>query len=245
MSSITVHSTVGKNTTAATSRVQNHAGPGPNSQPPASKASSDGGTRLRRRLSKIFHTRQGARAGWVAASPSIRLARRSGHARQQPAGKLPVAAYPAMAPAGLDGVTGRMLFDEFDIGHQRRTRIAAFQQVVTEDEILRKASIDGLTKRVHIVDALADERPLPEHILVDIRYLARVGIDARLAREQFGEARLACTGQADRRARLQDRVAFDDASLAGIVDRPIERMRDGCRSGCGPRRAAVACRYPG
>jgi hypothetical protein len=48
---------------------------------------------------------------------------------------------------------------------------------VTENAILRKASIDGLAKRVHVVDALADERPLPEHILVYIRYLAAVGID--------------------------------------------------------------------
>src|SRR5450830_2054457 len=56
ISSIAVPSMVGKNTTPVTTRVQNHAGPGPNSQPPTSNASSDGDTRLRRRLSKIFHT---------------------------------------------------------------------------------------------------------------------------------------------------------------------------------------------
>jgi len=56
MSSITVPGKVGRNTTAATSWVQNQVGPGPNSQPPASKASSDGRTRLRRRLSAIFQT---------------------------------------------------------------------------------------------------------------------------------------------------------------------------------------------
>ena len=103
---------------------------------------------------------------------------RSGHAREQPAGNLPVAAYPAVPPAGLYGVTGRMIFNKVDIGHQRRTGIPAFQQVVTENEILRKASIDDLTECVHVVDALADERPLSKNILVDIRYLARIGIDA-------------------------------------------------------------------
>ena len=71
-----------------------------------------------------------------------------------------------------------MLFNEVDIGHQCRTRISAFQQVVTENEVLRKASIDGLTKSVYIVDAFTDERPLREKILVDIRYLARLRIDA-------------------------------------------------------------------
>src|SRR5674476_1544026 len=37
---------------------------------------------------------------------------------------------------------------------------------------------------------------------------------------------MACTGEADRSAWLQDRVAFDNASLVGIVHRPIQRMGD-------------------
>ncbi len=81
-----------------------------------------------------------------------------------------------------------MFFNQVDIGHQRRTGITAFQQVVTENEVLRKAAIDGLAKRIHIVDAFADERSFTENILVDIRDFARVGIDARLAREQLGKA---------------------------------------------------------
>jgi hypothetical protein len=71
-----------------------------------------------------------------------------------------------------------MLFNDVDIGHKCRTRIPAFHQVVTENEIFREASINGLTKRIHIVDALTDKRPLPENILIDIRNLTRVGIDA-------------------------------------------------------------------
>src|SRR5665647_2723940 len=59
---------MGRNNTLATSRVQNHTGPGPNSQPPASRASSDGGTRLRLRLSKIFHTSKAVSwFGWRSA----------------------------------------------------------------------------------------------------------------------------------------------------------------------------------
>jgi hypothetical protein len=71
-----------------------------------------------------------------------------------------------------------MLFDEFDIAHQRRARVAAFQQVVAENQMLREAPVDGLAKGVHIVDPLADERAFAEHILVDIRHFARVGVDA-------------------------------------------------------------------
>ena len=93
-----------------------------------------------------------------------------------------------MSPAGLNGVTGRMLFNEIDIGHQRRTRIATFQQIVAENEILRKASIDGLTKRIHIVDALADERTLAEYILIDVRDFPCIRIDTRLTCEQLRKA---------------------------------------------------------
>src|SRR4030066_215534 len=132
MSSITADSRVGRHTTATTSRVHTHAGP--NSHPPASKASSAGATRLRRRMSKSFHSDR-AESGFACRFPFAPFGPGGARpARQQPAGKLPVAAYPAVAPAGLDGIAGRMLLDEVDIGHQRRTRIAAFQQGGTEEE---------------------------------------------------------------------------------------------------------------
>ena len=126
-----------------------------------------------------------------------------------------------------------MLLNQIDIGHQGRPGIAAFQQVVTENEIFRKTPIDGLPKGVHIVDALADERPLAENILVDVRHLAGVGIDARLAHEQLGESGLAGTGQADRSARLQNRIAFDNAPFTGIVNRSIEGMGQVADQGAG------------
>jgi len=56
ISSIKVDSRGGRNTTATTSRVHTHRGLEPTSHPPTSRASSAGATRLRRRLSKIFHS---------------------------------------------------------------------------------------------------------------------------------------------------------------------------------------------
>ena len=88
----------------------------------------------------------------------------------------------------LRSVTGRMLFNEVNICHQCRARIAALQQVVTQNEIVRKAPINGLAKRIHIIDTFANKRPLSEVILIDIRYFTGVGIDARFAREQFRES---------------------------------------------------------
>ncbi len=93
-----------------------------------------------------------------------------------------------MTPAGLDDVTTGMLLDEVDIAHQGRACIPAFQQVVAQNEIFRKPTIHGLAKRINVIDALADERALPESILVDIRDLAGIRIDTRVTGEQPGES---------------------------------------------------------
>ncbi len=81
-----------------------------------------------------------------------------------------------------------------------------------------------LREGVHVVDALADERPFAEQILVDVRNDARVGVDARVAREQAHEPGSAGARQADADARLQDAVAVDDAAAGRIEHRPIERV---------------------
>ena len=72
MNSIKVDSKGEMNTIITTSRLQNHAGPGPNSQPPISRANSAGDTRLRRRLSKSFHLDKAESGfGWrLAFDPS-------------------------------------------------------------------------------------------------------------------------------------------------------------------------------
>ena len=62
-----------------------------------------------------------------------------------------------MSPTDIDSITVWVFLNKIDIGYQRRSSIAAFQQIMTENEILRKASINGLTKGIHIVDALADK----------------------------------------------------------------------------------------
>ncbi len=77
--------------------------------------------------------------------------------RKQPTCKLPIASYPTVSPTSFYGITGRMLFNEIDIGHQSATRIAALQQIVTENKILGKTPIDSLTKGIYIVNTLTDE----------------------------------------------------------------------------------------
>ncbi len=62
-----------------------------------------------------------------------------------------------MATADLDGIAIGVLLDQIDIGHQRRAGITAFKQIVTENQVIRKTAINGLTERIYIIDTLADK----------------------------------------------------------------------------------------
>ena len=52
---------------------------------------------------------------------------------------------------------------------------------MAEDPVLGKAAAERPLERVDVVDALADERALAEHVLVDVGDGARVRVDARIA----------------------------------------------------------------
>ena len=88
-------------------------------QPSSSRSVNAGGTRLRRRLSKIFH-RDSPESGFLR-----RRAAGPGNARQQPPGNLPVAADPAVAPAHVGDVAGRIFLVQLHVAQQPGARVAA------------------------------------------------------------------------------------------------------------------------
>src|SRR5688572_3287835 len=118
-----------------------------------------------------------ARTGSIGACP--------GHAAQQPAGDLPVAADPAVPAAHVRAVARRILLVQLDIAQQPGARITAFQQVVAENAVLRKASLERALERIDVIDALADERAFAEEILVRVGNGARVRVDAGLRAEEL------------------------------------------------------------
>src|SRR3990172_11412433 len=110
-----------------------------------------------------------------------------GRAGQQPPGDLPVAADPTVTPAHVGTEAHRIALVELDVSDKSRPRVAAFQEVVAEDQILGEAAAKRALEGVHVEDALAGERPLAEDVLVDVGDGARVGVDARLAAEEAAE----------------------------------------------------------
>ena len=113
------------------------------------------------------------------------------------------------------------------IAQQSRAGVAAFEKIVAKNAIFREAPANCLLEGIDVVDSLADERSFSEHVLVDIRDRARIGVDARLAPIQARIARAVGRREADRHARLQDAVARADAPFRGIVAGAIQRVRHG------------------
>jgi hypothetical protein len=114
---------------------------------------------------------------------------------------------------------------ELDVAQQSGARDVSLEQVVAQDPVLGKTSVQRLLEGVDVVNSLADERALVEQVLVDVGNRACVGVDPRLTTVQSRVPGSSRPGQARADARLQDSVAADDELAVGIELRPVQRMR--------------------
>jgi hypothetical protein len=62
-----------------------------------------------------------------------------------------------MAPAHISMITSRKILKQLHVADEGRSRIAAFEQIVAQDSVLRKSSAYGALESIHIVDSFADE----------------------------------------------------------------------------------------
>ena len=108
------------------------------------------------------------------------------------------------------------------LAEQARPGESAFDKVVTENAVVRKTGAGGTLEGVHVVDALADEGPLAEQVLVHVGHASGIGVDARFATEQFGIGRQFGAGQSHTHQGLKNAVARDHALPGGIVHRMVE-----------------------
>ena len=106
-------------TIPTTAKVQNHGARKTIQRREASSPPTPKATRLRRRLSKIFH-RDSIESGLCGAG--------QGNALPQPARNLPVASNPAVPAVHVRPVARRVFLVELDITYQLGTRVAPFQQ---------------------------------------------------------------------------------------------------------------------
>ncbi len=118
-----------------------------------------------------------------------------------------------------------MVLVERRVAHEPGARVAAFEQIVTEDAIIGKPMVQRLLEGIDLVDALADERAFTEQILIDVGDAAGIRVEAGLAAMQLCVTRSVRAGQACCHTRLQDAVTFNHPSLRNVVARAIQRMR--------------------
>ncbi len=76
----------------------------------------------------------------------------------------------------LDIVTRGKFLDYFDIGDQCSARMCAFQQIVTKNGVFRNPAGQRRLERIDVVYSLADEGPLFEQILIDVRDRISIGV---------------------------------------------------------------------
>jgi hypothetical protein len=121
----------------------------------------------------------------------------------------------------------RKLLEQFDIADKSATRKAALEKIVTEDRVLRRPSSERCFESIDLVQSLAGEGAFAKEVLIDVRDLERVRVDAGMAGEELLEARSADPrGQRRRDAGLQDPVAFGDAA-ARAGHWSVQRVREG------------------
>jgi hypothetical protein len=144
-------------------------------------------------LSKSFHC-DSIESGFPAACCPPRQSRPE-RACAATTRQLPIAANPAVAPAHVGAVADRVILVQLHIAQQSRAGVAAFEKIVAKDAILGEAPAKRLLEGIDVVDSLADERAFAEHVLVDIRDRARIGVDARLAAIQARIARAVRPGR--------------------------------------------------
>ncbi len=129
-----------------------------------------------------------------------------------------------------------ILLEQHDIADQSGSGVSALEQVVAENAVFRQPPVDGLPEHVHVINPLADKRPLLEHVLVNVGYGVGVGVDAGLAGEEPCESGPARAGYADANARLKDAVSLGHAPELLVIVRAIQGVSH--RSDKLPRRIA-------
>ena len=132
-----------------------------------------------------------------------------------------------MLTRGVDGVAGRVVLDQFDIGGQGGTRVGPFEEIVAEHGVLADAVLERRLHGVDVVEPLAGEAALAEHVLIEVGHGEDVWVHAAVDRTDALEERSLVAGRQRRRhARLQDAIAGNDAPGQRIEHGAVQRVAE-------------------
>src|SRR5579863_4797879 len=86
----------------------------------------------------------------------------------KPFHNLPIAPQPAMLPAAISAVVRRVVLNYGDVGCQSDSCVGAFNQIVAQQRIPRKSSIEDAEHRVDFVNPFTRERTFSVEVLIHV-----------------------------------------------------------------------------
>ena len=107
---------------------------------------------------------------------------------EEPLGDLPVSTDPAVFAAGVGGVVGGVVVDDFDVCDEAGAGVGAFDEVVGEEGVAGESAVEDLMEDADFVDAFSGEDAFAEEVLIDVGDGAGVDVEAGLSRVEGGEA---------------------------------------------------------
>src|SRR5207248_8366208 len=103
--------------------------------------------------------------------------------------------------------------------------VAAFDQIVRQQGVLRKPTMRRGFVRGNVVDALPSEAALAEQILIYVGDSGRIRVDTWMTRVDRRETRAMRARQRDPDARLHDAESTHDATALRVILRAVQRVR--------------------
>ena len=149
-----------------------------------------------------------------------------GAAPAEPGQELPVAAHPAFqAPRERQVVRGRLL-DECHVAHPPHAPQHALQKVVAEHLIFGNMAFETAVERLYVVQTLACEDPVSEHILIRLRNRLAVQVKAPPAGQYASVDRILHTDRMCFQTRLKHRESRCQVT-SRVEAGPVERVVEG------------------
>ena len=131
-----------------------------------------------------------------------------------------------MLPLGVARVVIRKLLEQFDVGRKSHANMRSFDEIVTEQPLLRETPGQYFVEGLDVVDRFPVIDRVAEHVLIEVGDRLAIGIASPRIRKQPRETRCRCRWKRDTDARLNDRVTANTVTSVGRELNAIERVRD-------------------
>src|SRR5512135_818338 len=129
-----------------------------------------------------------------------------------------------MLAAIVGAVVGGVVLNNFDVADQPGSRIGAFDEVMTQEDVARKSPFQYTMNRGDFINTLSCEDPLREQVLVRVRDRSGTDVETGFAGVDGRQPRTGGALHADSDPRLQNPIAGHDEVGPRVNDGLVQRM---------------------